>query len=179
MSTYLAFLRAINLGARRVFPKADLQRVVADAGFDGVATHLNTGNVRLDTRMRSTGRIAERLEAAFAADRGFDVPTIVFSAADFAALAAESAALDAAHPGLARHYVYLLDAPLTASRAREVEETSRAGVGQMMVRGRAVHALLLPGYQEGVVDPLGAARLLGDATNRNANVVHALAQRWC
>ena len=30
MATYVAFLRAINLGAKRTFPKADLQRVVEE-----------------------------------------------------------------------------------------------------------------------------------------------------
>lgn len=179
MATHLAFLRAINLGSKRVFPKADIQRVVTDAGFEDVATHLNTGNVRFDTRMRSTERIAARLEQAFAADRGFDVPTIVFSASEFADLAAESDALDEAHPGLARHYVYLLKAPLPAARAKQVEATSRTDVGRMLVRGRAVHALLLPGYQDGQVDPLGAAKLLDEGTNRNANVIRTLATKWC
>jgi hypothetical protein len=49
----------------------------------------------------------------------------------------------------------------------------------MLVRGRAVHALLEPGYRDGTVDPLGAAKLLGVATNRNLGVVTTLAERWC
>ena len=41
MATYVAFLRAINLGAKRTFPKADLQRVVEETGACDVAVHLN------------------------------------------------------------------------------------------------------------------------------------------
>lgn len=178
MATHLAFLRAINLGSRRVFPKADIQRVVADVGFEDVDTHINTGNVRFETRMRAHGRIEETLEKAFAADRGFEVPTIVFSSREFRELADDAAALNSRHPGLARHYVYLLKQPPTPAHAAQVEATS-SEKGDMVVRGRAVHALLRPGYQAGVVDPLGAAKLLPDATARTLTVVSTVADKWC
>ncbi len=178
MATHLAFLRAINLGARRVFPKADIQRVVGGVGFEEVETHINTGNVRFDTRMRSAAKIEQTLERAFAADRGFDVPTIVFPAREFRDLADDTAALHARHPGLARHYVYLLKQPPAPDRAAQVEATSSEH-GDMVVRGRAVHALLRPGYEAGVVDPLGAAKLLPDATARTFTVIATVAEKWC
>lgn len=176
MTTYLAFLRAINLGPTRKFPKDDIRRVVEETGFEDVATHINTGNVRFASAMRSRARIEEQLEAAFLADRGFDVPTIVFAAREFADLAAEAVALTS--PEYVRHYVYLLkDEPSAA--VRDAVEATSSEQGDMIVRGRAVHALLRPGYEDGVVDPLGAAKLLGVATTRNLNVVAALAQKWC
>lgn len=178
MATYLAFLRAINLGPTRKFPKDDIRRAVESVGFTGVETHIASGNVRFDTRMRSRAKIERTLEEAFAADRGFAVPTISYPAAEFADLAADAAALNAQHPGLARHYVYLLkDAP-DAALAAEVEATS-SSKRDMVVRGRAAHALLKPGYQGGEVDPLGAAKLLEPATNRNVTVVTAVAAKWC
>ncbi len=178
VATHLGFLRAINLGATRVFPKDDIRRVTEAAGFENVATHINSGNIRFDTRMRSRAKLELTLERAYAADRGFEVPAITFRADEFAALAAEALALSEANPGLARHYVYLLKDELDADTAARVEALATAA-GRMLVRGRAVHALLQPGYQDGTVDPLGAAKLLGIATNRNLNVVMTLAERWC
>jgi len=178
MTTYLAFLRAINLGPTRKFPKGEIVRVVTDAGFTDVATHIASGNVRFSSTLRSRSKIEATLEKAFAADRGFDVPTIVFTAAEFAALARDAAALSAERPGLARHYVYLLKEELPASVVSQVEAAS-SDAGEMVVRGRAAHALLLPGYEAGDVDPLRAARLLGVGTNRNLNVVTTLAEKWC
>lgn len=178
MATYLAFLRAINLGSTRVFPKADIQRVVAETGFENVETHINTGNVRFDSRMRSRQKIETLLEQAFARDRGFEVPAIVYSTAEFTEIARHADELDAAHPGLARHYVYLLKDEPDADARRAVEATA-SDKGEMVVRGRAAHALLRPGYQDGRVDPLGAAARLGVATNRNVTVVRTLAQKWC
>jgi len=178
MATHLAFLRAINLGSRRVFPKGDIQRVVADVGFEDVDTHINTGNVRFETRMRSHAKIEQTLEKAFAADRGFEVPTVVFSSREFRALADDATALNARHPGLARHYVYFLKQPPSAAHAARVEATS-SDKGDMVVRGRVVHALLRPGYRAGEVDPLGAAKLLPDATARTLTVVTTIADKWC
>ncbi|NHB83952.1 DUF1697 domain-containing protein [Tessaracoccus sp. HDW20] len=178
MPTYVAFLRAINLGANRKFPKDDIRRTVEAAGFSDVQTHINTGNVRLTSSMRSRPKIEATLEAAFAADRGFEVPTIVFTSAELSAIADDALGLAEQHPGLARHYIYLLkDEPSPELKSR-VEATSSER-GNMVVRGRAVHALLWPGYQDGVVDPLGAARLLEPATNRNAAVIQAIVDKWC
>jgi len=178
MPTYLAFLRAINLGAKRVFPQADIQRVVSGLGFEDVRTHINTGNVRFDSRLRSRPKIEALLEEAFLRDRGFEVPTIVFSAAEFAAAAAEAEVIHAAHPGLARHYVYLMKDEPTDEALRGVAEAAN-DKGEMVIRGRVAHALLRPGYQEGRVDPLGAVKLLGVATNRNITVMRTLAEKWC
>lgn len=178
VTTYLAFLRAVNLGATRVFAKGDIARVTAGVGFEGVETHINTGNVRFDSRMRSRQKVESTLERAYAADRGFEVPVIVYSAAEFAALAADTAALGAEHPALARHYVYLLKDELDAERIAAVHAIA-TDAGRMVVRGRAAHALLLPGYQDGKVDPLDAAKLLGVGTSRNATVIGSLAAKWC
>lgn len=178
MPTYVAFLRAINLGASRKFPKDAIRRAVEGAGFTDVETHINTGNVRFTTPMRSRAKIEKVLEDAFAADRGFEVPTIVFTTAELAGIASEAAALSEKHPGLERHYVYLLKEELPDDTIAQIAALA-TDAGEMVVSGRVAHALLGPGYQAGSVDPLGAGKLLGVATNRNANVIMTLAEKWC
>ena len=54
--TYIAFLRAINLGAKRVFPKEAIVAAVQRIGFTEVRTHINTGNVTV-----SMGRQYDRV----------------------------------------------------------------------------------------------------------------------
>lgn len=178
MGVTVALLRAINLGKNRKFPKESIVLATESAGFVEVATHINTGNVRFGTTLRSRARIEAALEAAYLADRGFEVPAITFTAAEFAAVADEAAALRADRPDLARHYVYFLKDELTPEVAATVEEAGNEH-GEMVVRGRAVHALLGPSYQPGVVDPLNAAKHLGVATSRAHTVVHAIAEKWC
>src|ERR1700754_130933 len=106
VATYIGFLRALNLGPTRKFAKASIVRAVEAAGFTEVATYINTGNVRFDTTMRSRARIEAALEEAFLADRGFEVPTMVFTRAELRDIAADAERFADGHDG--HHYVSLL-----------------------------------------------------------------------
>src|SRR6476620_6398593 len=68
MATYIAFLRAINLGPTRKFPKDAIIAAVESIGFTDVETYINTGNVRFCSTMRSRARMEGALEAASTAD---------------------------------------------------------------------------------------------------------------
>ncbi|MCD2499559.1 MULTISPECIES: DUF1697 domain-containing protein [Microbacterium] len=173
MTDMIAFLRAVNVGGR-MFPAADIRRVVAELGYADVATHINTGNVFLRTA-EDPATVTAALERAFEADRGFVVPVMLFTADEYRVVVSAVAELD--DPALHRHYVYLRSEPLDAETARRVEGLSDER-GRMVVRGRSIHALLGEGYTPGEVDPLRAAKLLEPATNRNANTIRAIAGKW-
>lgn len=179
MATYLAFLRAINLGATRKFPKAAIIEATSDAGGTDVATYINSGNVRLTSPLRSVAKVEAALEAAYREHGGFDVPTVVFTAAEFAALADETAKIAAAHTDVEAHYIYLLKTPAPADRVAALVERATPAAA-IEVRGRAVHLLHGPGRKPGLVDPYGVEKALGVvATNRNRTVIDALASMWC
>ena len=93
VATYIGFLRAINLGANRKFPKASIIKAVEAAGFTDVATYINTGNVRFDTTLRSRAKIEAALEKAFEAEAGFKVPTMVFTQKELREIAEEAESL--------------------------------------------------------------------------------------
>lgn len=175
MPTHLAFLRAINLGAKRKFPKDAIRAACESAGFTDVETYINTGNVRVTSSLRSRAKVEAALEEGFLAATGFEVPTIVFTQAEFAQVGKDAEELYAERE-LSRHYVLLLKEPVTDPAA--VEALSTAG-HRAVVRGRACHLLLGAGYEAGVVDPLRVEKLIGVATNRNYNVVTTLAKKWC
>lgn len=173
MGTHIAFLRAINLGPTRKFPKDAIRAAVEAAGMSDVETYINTGNVRLDTTMRSRARIEAALEKAFLADRGFEVPTIVFTRAELRAIADEAAGFG--HSG--RHYVSLLKDEPSAAAVRAVEAAGSADE-VAKVGGRAVHLLLGENYHEARLTNAAVERHLGVATNRNLTVIRALADKW-
>ncbi|WP_323793098.1 DUF1697 domain-containing protein, partial [Nocardioides sp.] len=164
MSTCVAFLRAINLGAKRKFPKDDVVAVTEAAGFTGVTTHLNTGNVRLETALRSRAKIEAALEAAYLDDRGFEVPTMVYACADLVEVAAEAARLGEGHTG--KQFVSLLKAEPDAGAAAALEARSTEGE-RAIVSGRAVHLLLGEAYREATISNAVVERHLGVATNRS------------
>ncbi len=176
MSTYVAFLRAINLGARRKFPKDAIAAATEAAGFTGVATHINTGNVRLETRMRSRARIEAALEAAYLEDRGFEVPTIVYTCTELADLVDDAARLADGYDG--PHYVSLLKDEPTAAAAAAMEALS-TDRQRVHVVGRGVHLLFADGYGTATVSNTHVEKLIGVATNRNLTVLTALVRKWC
>src|SRR5215208_5578927 len=143
VATYIGFLRAINLGANRKFPKASIARAVEAAGFTDVATYINTGNVRFDTRMRSRARIEAALEEAFEAEAGFPVPTIVFSQKELREIADHAASFG--HGG--RHYVSFCKEVPTAAAVKRLEDSITTDE-VAKVGGRAVHLLLGDNYHE-------------------------------
>ena len=173
MATYIAFLRAINLGAKRKFPKAAIIRAVEAAGFTDVETYINTGNVRFDSTLRSRAKIEAALEKAFEAEAGFEVPTIVFTAKELRAIAEEAAGFG--HGG--RHYVSLLKETPSAAATKKLEAASTADE-VAKVGGRAVHLLLGGQYHEAKLTNAVIEKHLGVATNRNLTVITALAEKW-
>jgi uncharacterized protein (DUF1697 family) len=174
VATYIGFLRAINLGAKRKFPKASIIKAVEAAGFTEVATYINTGNVRFDTTMRSRVKIEAALEEAFEAEAGFEVPTIVFSQKELREIAAHAESFG--HGG--KHYVSVCkDAP-TAAAIRKLEDISTTDE-VAKVGGRAVHLLLGGNYHEAKLTNAAVEKHLGVATNRNLTVIRALVEKWC
>ena len=174
MATYIAFLRAINLGANRKFPKDAIKAAVEGAGFTDVETYINTGNVRFDSTLRSRAKIEAALEKAFEAEVGFAVPTIVFTQKELVAIADEAESFG--HGG--RHYVSLCKEVPTAAAIEKLEDSITTDE-VARVGGRAVHLLLGSNYHEATLTNAAVEKYLGVATNRNLTVIRALAEKWC
>lgn len=173
MATYIAFLRAINLGEHRKFPRDAIKAVVEATGFCEVETYINTGNVRFDSSLRSRAKLEAALETAFLEDRGFEVPSMVFTPSEIRAIAEDAAGFG--HQG--KHYVSLLkDLPSDAA-IEKLEALSTPGESAQ-VRGRAVHLFLGENYHQAKLTNVMIEKHLGVATNRNLTVIRALAEKW-
>jgi uncharacterized protein (DUF1697 family) len=173
--TYIAFLRAINLGATRKFPKAGIVRACESAGFTEVETYINTGNVRVTTPMRSVAKVEAALEAAFAEEAGFEVPTVALTQRELRDIAADAVELGEGHDG--RYYVSLLKKAPTAATARRLDDAGKAGE-RAIVRGRGAHLLLGQDYHTAKLGNAVVEKHLGVSTNRNLTVIRTLAEKW-
>ncbi len=174
MPTYIAFLRAINVG-KRMFAKDAIVRACEAAGCTDVETYINTGNVRVTSPLRSRAKVEEALEQAFEAEAGFDVPTIVVTPKELSAIAEDADELGRGHPGL--HYVSLLKEPPAAAAVTRLHGAGKEGESAE-VRGRGVHLLLGEDYHSAKLTNAVVERHLGVATNRNLRVIRTLAAKW-
>ncbi len=177
MPTWIAFQRAVNVGGRK-YPMAELRAVLEDAGYDDVATHIQTGNIRLNSSMRSAAKVEAALERLFEGDRGFDVPTIVLAPAELAEIAAQADEIVAEYgePGFG-HYVEIMRTAPAGDDLALIEGTGYSGQ-RVVVRGRAAHLLFDIPFHEAKPPPAAVKRAYGVSTNRNVKVIRALAQKW-
>jgi uncharacterized protein (DUF1697 family) len=178
MPDYIAFLRAINLGARRKFPKADIVAATEAAGGRDVQTHINTGNVRLTMSMRSPARVRSALEAAYLDDRGFEVTTFVFTPREVQALTDIGSALRAENASGSRHYVTLYHSPPEPAAVSAVQALDLEGE-RVVVEGRAAYTLIDGDIHTSRVLTSKEYGALGQGTARTITVLRAIALKWC
>ncbi|HTI34169.1 MAG TPA: DUF1697 domain-containing protein [Miltoncostaea sp.] len=170
MPRFVALLRGVNVGGSGRMAMADLRACVEGAGFEDVATHIQSGNVLVRTSMRSAEKVARALEEAIEADLGFRTAAMVRTAAQLTAALDERPFPDADPAAL--QIAFLRDTPAAATATALVAPD---GPDEVAVIGREVH-LHYPGGS-------GRSRLTGafiekalgvPATARRRSVVEKL-----
>ena len=142
-------------------------------------TYINTGNVRLTHSARSVAKVQAALEKAYAAEAGFEVPTIVFTTKDLAALTARAEELHAEHDPAGQHYVTLYSAAPTAAAARRPPTRSST-------RGRPSSSTAAPPTSCSTAtstprscSPSKEFKALGKGTARTVKVLRTVTEKWC
>jgi uncharacterized protein (DUF1697 family) len=175
--TYVAFLRAINLGPTRKFAKAAIIEAVEDCGCSDVETYINTGNVRFTSPLRSRAKVEAALEKAFEKHAGFAVPTIVMTPRELRQIAADATEVAQRHANTGAHYVSLLKETPKPADVKRLEDLDH-GEDLAAVKGRGAHLLVVTPSARGRLSNATVEKLLGVATNRNLTVVRHLAEKW-
>jgi uncharacterized protein (DUF1697 family) len=85
MNTYIALLRAVNVGGTGKLPMTELKAMCRDAGFTGVQTYIASGNVVFKSDATSSSVKAE-LESRLLARAGKPVGVAVRTAAEMTAV---------------------------------------------------------------------------------------------
>ena len=135
MHHYIAFLRGINLGKRRV--KMDrLALCFEELNFTGVATFIASGNVIFSCKSSDDRKLTRRIEQHLAASLGYEVDTFVRTRAEVAAVTAVHpfAPADMSDPANTIH-VGFLTAALPSEQHRGLE-ACRSDVDEFRVVGR-------------------------------------------
>lgn len=172
MTRYVVLLRGINVGRARQVGMADLRTTLTARGHEGVRTHLRSGNVVLDSPLDEAG-LERDVEEAVAARFGFDVPVVVRTGAEVAAVVAADP-LGAVATDPARHLVTFLPRPPEPERVAALPPADR---GEYRVIGRELFLWLPDGVAGTPLASWNWDRLLAvPGTARNWNTVRTLAE---
>jgi uncharacterized protein (DUF1697 family) len=169
---FVALLRGINVGRAHQLGMPRLTELLTGRGYGNVRTHLRSGNVVLDSDL-SEAELAADLSGAIEQEFGFDVPVVVRTGAEIAAVVAgDPFATVATDP--ARYLVTFLPEPPAAAA---VDALPPADSGEYLVRGRELYLWLPDGIANTPLAGWKWDRLLGVAgTGRNWNTVRKLAE---
>ena len=87
MTTYVALLRAVNVGGTGKLPMADLKSVCVEAGFDKVQTYIASGNVVFESK-EPAAQVKSALESRLHAYAKKPIDVFLRTAADMRAVLA-------------------------------------------------------------------------------------------
>lgn len=162
-------LRGINLGSQRRVGMGQLRALLEEGGHSRVRTHLQSGNVVIDTE-QTPAVVVRYTERAISERFGFEVDVIARSREQLAAVvAADPLATLATDP--ARHIVVFLSADPDPAALRRLQATDFAPE-EMRAAGREVHAWCPDGVNASpVIGAITKARLAPTTTARNWTTV--------
>lgn len=157
---------------------AECRAALEAAGFEEVETHLQTGNVRVRTPMRTRAKVEAAMEKVFEQDRGFAVETLCLKPGELRMIVANADEVASAYgvPGHGQYVELLREAP--DKEVVELIEAQTADGQRFVVRERAIHLLLDKGFHELKAPNAATKRAMGVSTNRNLNVLRTLSQKW-
>ena len=177
MGVYIGFLRAVNVGKRQVRMER-LRNVLSDNGFRDVETHIQSGNVKVTSSMRSAAKVEEELRRLISEAFGFDVPVVVRTPAQLRRLADDAEALASPIASDARRYVTFMTGDLDPAGV-EVLHAWEADTEAARVLGNDIVLFLAAGVQGARLSNTRIEKLTGAiGTARSMTVVRSLADRW-
>jgi uncharacterized protein (DUF1697 family) len=179
MERYVAFLRGMNLGNRRIKNEELMAEFVA-LGFADVATFRASGNVVFDAGgERDEGALAERIEVGLEKALGYAVPVFLRSCAEVREIAARKpfdARAVAKSEG--KLQVSLLGAKPSAKAKREAVALATDD-DLLAIEGRELYWLPSGGISESELDLKTIGALLGPDTIRTIGTIEQIAARHC
>jgi uncharacterized protein (DUF1697 family) len=117
--TWVALLRAVNLGARNKVSMPKLRDALEAADFTAVKTYVNSGNVVLDSPLRSPAKVGRAVHDVILDHFGVDTPVMMRTGPQLATVLEWNPFPDAAahHPNLVA-VLHLSDEPEAAAVER-------------------------------------------------------------
>ena len=175
MVTYVALLRGINLGDHNKLAMRDLEATCAALGWTEVATYLRSGNVVFQATRAKPDALGDALADALAEQHGYDVPTLVRTARELAAIASSNPLLGRGADPERCHVTFLATPPAKATVAAVDPAAGRGD--EFVVVGREVYLHCPNGYgRSPLANPFWERRFATVATTRNWRTVNALVE---
>ncbi len=176
MDRYVAFLRGMNLGGRRI-TNEELRGHFEALGCEDVATFRASGNVILSTGEGSEAQLTARLEEGLGERLGYPVPVFLRTADELRAIAAyEPFAVQDYDASKGKLQIAMLTAAPTASAAKRALAYATDD-DRLAIEGRELYWLPAGGVSDSDLDLKALEPTLGPTTQRTKGTIDQIAAR--
>ena len=177
VESYVAFLRGMNLGGRRI-KNEELRREFELLGFSDVSCFRASGNVVFTSDQSDEGKLTARIEAGLGEALGYEVPVFLRGAGELRKVAErepfDSATLKRSKGKL--QVAFLLAKPRAAARKEALALASEED--RLAVEGRELYWLPQGGLSESDLDLKAIGAALGPTTIRTMGTVEQIASKY-
>ena len=171
MARQIVLLRGINVGGNRRVAMADLRALLTSLGYGEVRTHLQSGNVIVESTDKPQ-RLKAVIERGLADELGLEIEVFVRTRDELAAVIARDP-LGAVADNPSRYIVTFLSGKPDAAAVRDA--AAHAGRERFVAHGRELYAWHPDGVRDSALAKLLSEKRLGvTATARNWNTVRKL-----
>jgi uncharacterized protein (DUF1697 family) len=178
MSRYVAFLRGMNLGGRRI-KNAELKRHFEEMGFEEVDTFRASGNVIFATAKREAeSKLAARVEKELDERLGYDVPVFLRSIDEVAAIAKQKP-FNPKQIKKSKGKLQVSMLKKKPSAAAKKKALALAGDDDLLkIEGRELYWLPSGGISESALDLKAIDSALGPGTIRTIGTIEQIASKY-
>ena len=176
MGRYVAFLRGMNLGGRRI-KNDELCAEFVDIGFANVAAFLASGNIVFDTDEESRDLIVAAIQEGLRRGLGYEVPTLLRSAEEVVAIAAHGPFRGERGALGGKPQVMLLP-KRPNSKARELVLGLATEADRLTFDGSELHWLPETGVSTSEVDFKTLEKTIGPTTTRTRSTLERLVAKY-
>jgi uncharacterized protein (DUF1697 family) len=177
MGSYVAFLRGMNLGGRRI-KNEELRAEFEALGFADVGCFRASGNVVFSADEKSEAKLTKQVETGLGEALGYEVPVFLRGAAELLAVAArepfDAKALKGSKGKL--QVAFLKQKPKAAARKRALALANDDD--RLAIEGRELYWLPKGGLSDSELDLKELAAALGQNTVRTMGTVEQIAAKY-
>jgi uncharacterized protein (DUF1697 family) len=171
MTTWIALLRAVNVGGNNLIKMSDLRDLLAGLGLEDVRTHLQSGNAVFTARSKDRTKLSGEIAAAIAHGHGHRPEVILRTPEELRAVLGRVPFDESANPSLV--LIHFLADPADPEGAETL--AAYEGPEQVAVHGSEVFVHYPEGIGRSKFSRVPMEKLLGTrGTGRNLNTVRKL-----
>jgi uncharacterized protein (DUF1697 family) len=177
MERYVAFLRGMNLGGRRI-KNEELKREFEELGLSDVSCFRASGNVIFAVQEKGEEKVKLRIEADLGESLGYKVPVFLRNAAELAAVSAHEP-FDAASVSASRgklQVAFLPSAPKEKARKQALALSSNDD--RLVIEGRHLYWLPSGGISDSALDLKAIEVAVGPWTMRTKGTVDQIVAKY-